>query len=113
MLYDLNLSWRNVRARAVQTVITILVVGLAIGLFVTVSVLGDAIRRGVVTASDPFGVLVVGAKGSGQQLVLSTILLQGIPIGNIPIAVYESLQQDERVALAVPLAMGITWAGHE
>lgn len=106
MLYDLSLSWRNLRTRLVQTIITILVVGLAIGLFVTVSVLGDAIRRGVVTASDPFGVLVVGAKGSGQQLVLSTILLQGTPIGNIPIAIYEKLQEDERVALAVPLAMG-------
>lgn len=106
MLYDFNLSWRNVRARSVQTTITILVVGLAIGLFVTVSVLGDAIRRGVVTASDPFGVLVVGAKGSGQQLVLSTILLQGPPVGNIPFEIYEDLQTDERVALAVPLAMG-------
>lgn len=106
MIYDLSLSWRNVRTRKVQTAITILVVGLAIGLFVTVSVLGDAIRRGVVQASDPFGVLVVGAKGSGQQLVLSTILLQGPPVGNIPIHIYEELQADERVALAVPLAMG-------
>ncbi|MCB0035752.1 MAG: ABC transporter permease [Anaerolineales bacterium] len=94
------------RTRKVQTAITIVVVGLAIGLFVTVSVLGDAIRRGVVQASDPFGVLVVGAKGSGQQLVLSTILLQGPPVGNIPFHIYEELQADERVALAVPLAMG-------
>lgn len=106
MIYDLSLSWRNVRTRKIQTAITILVVGLAIGLFVTVSVLGDAIRRGVVQASDPFGVLVVGAKGSGQQLVLSTILLQGPPVGNIPFHIYEELQADERVALAVPLAMG-------
>ncbi|MCA9982488.1 MAG: hypothetical protein KDD89_16720, partial [Anaerolineales bacterium] len=75
MLYDLSLAWRNITTRKIQTSITVLVVGLAIGLFVTISVLGDGIRRGIITASDPFGVLVIGPKGSAQQLVLSTILL--------------------------------------
>lgn len=106
MFYDLTLSWRNVRTRPLQTAIAVLVVGLSIGLFVAVTVLSDAVRRGVIQASDPFGVLVVGAKGSGQQLILSTILLQGPPVGNIPLYIYEELQADERVALAVPLAMG-------
>lgn len=106
MLYDLSLSWRNLRTHPVQTSITVVVVGLAIALFVTVAVLGDAIRQGVIRASDPFGVLVVGAKGSGQQLVLSSILLQGIPVGNIPLEIFEQLQQDARVATAVPLAFG-------
>ena len=44
--------------------------------------------RGIIRASDPFGVLVVGAKGSGQQLVLSTLLLQGLPVGNIDGHIY-------------------------
>ncbi|MBK8430561.1 MAG: hypothetical protein IPL28_04430 [Chloroflexi bacterium] len=68
--------------------------------------MGDAIRQGVIRASDPFGVLVVGAKGSGQQLVLSSILLQGQPVGNISYAIFEELAADERVQTAVPLAFG-------
>jgi putative ABC transport system permease protein len=105
-MYPLSLAWRNLRAHPVQTAITIVVVSLALGLFVTIAVLGDAIRQGVIRASDPFGVLVVGAKGSGQQLVLSSILLQGQPVGNIPYAIFEELAADERVQTAVPLALG-------
>ena len=105
-MYPLSLAWRNLRAHPIQTAITIVVVSLALGLFVTIAVLGDAIRQGVIRASDPFGVLVVGAKGSGQQLVLSSILLQGQPVGNIPYAIFEELAADERVQTAVPLAFG-------
>ncbi len=105
MIYDLQLAWRNVRARPVHTAITVAVVALAVALVVAVALLGDGVRRGIVQASDPFGVLVVGTKGSAQQLVLSTILLQDEPVGNMPLAVYERLRTDERVALAVPLAM--------
>ncbi len=106
MLYDLSLAWRNVTTRKIQTSLTILVVSLAIALFVTIAVLGDGIRQGVITASDPFGVLVIGPKGSAQQLVLSTVLLQGMPEGTIPIEIAEALAADGRVQTVVPLAMG-------
>ena len=106
MAYDLTIAWRNIVTRPVQTLITILVVGLAIALSVAVLQLNDGLQRGIIRASDPFGVLVVGAKGSAQQLVLSTLLLQGNPVGNIPQHIYAELAADPRVALAVPLAMG-------
>ncbi|HSH02188.1 MAG TPA: ABC transporter permease [Anaerolineae bacterium] len=104
--YDFSIAWRNITSRRLQTAVTILVIGLTISLFVTINILGDSVRRGIADASDPFGVLVVGPKGSGQQLVLSTILLQGLPVGSIDDHIYEELQADERVALAVPIAMG-------
>jgi putative ABC transport system permease protein len=106
MLYDLMIAWRNMRSRPVATAITMIVVGLTIGLSVTVAHLDDGLRRGIARASNAFGVLVVGAKGSGQQLVLSTVLLQGLPVGNIPATVYDRLRNDERVDLAIPIAMG-------
>lgn len=105
-MYALTISWRNLLNRPVQTLVTIIVIALALALAVTVTHLNDALQRGIIRASDPFGVLVVGAKGSSQQLVLSTLLLQGPPVGNIDGHVYEELHADPRVTLAVPITMG-------
>lgn len=105
-MYELKLAWRNLANRPVQTLVTLTVVALAVALAVTVIHLNEGLQRGIIRASDPFGVLVVGAKGSSQQLVLSTLLLQGLPVGNIDGHIYEELRNDLRVALAVPIAMG-------
>jgi len=105
-MYELKISWRNLLNRPVQTLVTIIVIALALALAVTVTHLNDALQRGIIRASDPFGVLVVGAKGSSQQLVLSTLLLQGVPVGNIDGHIYAELNADPRVTLAVPIAMG-------
>jgi putative ABC transport system permease protein len=37
---------------------------------------------------------------------LNTLLLQGNPLGTLPYSIFERLEADERVALAVPLAFG-------
>lgn len=105
-LYEGGLAWRNLISRPVQSLVTVVVVGAALGLTVAVFVLSAGLRQGIVLASDPFGVLVIGPKGSAQQLVLSTILLQGAPIGNMDSHIWEELHDDSRVALAVPLALG-------
>lgn len=107
MLYDLSIAWRNVRSRPVQTFVPALVIGLAIALALSIAMLADGTKEGIIQASDPFGMLVVGAKGSSQQLVVSTILLQDTPVGNISYDVYEDLYNDpDRVRLAIPLGFG-------
>lgn len=111
MIYDIFLAWRSLRARPVQAFIPMFVVGLAMALSITVLALSDGARRGISQAADPFGVLVIGPKGDGQQLVLNTILLQGLPLGTIPYDVYEALSVDARVRLAVPLAKGDNLGG--
>ncbi len=105
-MYELKIAWRNLLSRPVQTLVTVIVIALAVALAVAVTHLNEGLQRGIIRASDPFGVLVVGAKGSSQQLVLSTLLLQGAPVGNIPGHIYAELRDDARVALAVPIAMG-------
>jgi len=111
MRYALTLSWKHLRARPVQSLIPLIVMALAIGLTIAVLALGDGARRGIARASDPFGVLVIGPKGDGQQLVLNSILLQGDSIGTIPVAIYESLAVDPRAQLVVPLAKGDNLGG--
>ena len=74
-------------------------------LVIAVLLLSHAVENGLVRASRPFD-LLVGAKGSPTQLIMSTILLQDAPVGNIPFTYFEMLRRDPRVAHAIPLAMG-------
>lgn len=55
--------------------------------------------------------LVVGAKGSPLQLILSSIFHVDQPTGNIPLASLDLLRRDPAVARAVPLALGDNFAG--
>lgn len=111
MRYDLKIAWRDLSTRRVATLVAVAVISVAVALSVAVSHINDALQRGIVTASDPFGVLVVGAKGSAQQLVLSTLLLEGVPVGNIPQTVHTQLLEDPRAGLVVPIAMGDNLGG--
>jgi putative ABC transport system permease protein len=50
--------------------------------------------------------LVVGAKGSPLQLVLSSVYQLDQPTGNIPLAALATLRRNPMVASALPLALG-------
>jgi putative ABC transport system permease protein len=105
MRYDFGLAWRNIRTNWIETIVPIIVVGLAIGLSLTIITIADGLQEGIILASDPFGALVIGPKGSAQQLVTNTVLLQGDPVGTINFALYEELETDPQVRLAVPIAL--------
>jgi putative ABC transport system permease protein len=102
---ELRIAWRNLLFRPVLTMVTAAILGTAVTLVIAVLLLSHAVENGLVRASRPFD-LLVGAKGSPTQLIMSTILLQDAPVGNIPLAYFEMLRGDPRVAHAIPLAMG-------
>ena len=55
--------------------------------------------------------LVVGAKGSPLQLILSSIYHIDIPTGNIPLAAQAQLRQNRMVKKVIPLALGDSFQG--
>lgn len=55
--------------------------------------------------------LVVGAKGSPLQLILSAVFHVDQPTGNIPAESLDLLRRDRAVARAVPLALGDNFRG--
>ncbi len=55
--------------------------------------------------------LVVGAKGSPLQLILSSVFHVDQPTGNIPLESLALLRRDPAVAQAVPLALGDSFNG--
>jgi putative ABC transport system permease protein len=56
--------------------------------------------------------LVVGAKGSPLQLILSTVLHADVPTGNIALDEAERIVANPMVAAATPLALGDSFRGH-
>jgi putative ABC transport system permease protein len=99
------IAWRTISTRPVQAALTALIVALGWGLAIAVIALAGGARRGLTSAGGPFE-LVVGPKGSATQLVVSSVLLQDLPIGNMPYPTYAQLRADPRVRDAVPIALG-------
>ena len=107
----LTIAGHNLLSKPVQSGVTVLVTAMAIALMSMVSLLANGIHEGLVRATEPFD-LIVGAKGSPNQLVLNTVFLQDNPIGNIDYAVYENLKANPLTAAAIPLAFGDNYRGY-
>ena len=88
------------------------VVTLAIGLTVVLALVQVERAAQARLTRDLAGVdLVVGAKGSPLQLVLSAVLQADAPTGNIPLAEAEKIARSPLVKLAVPVSMGDSYRG--
>jgi putative ABC transport system permease protein len=56
--------------------------------------------------------LIIGAKGSPLQLVLSSLYHNDIPTGNIPLQTYEQWKKNPQIENAIPLALGDNFKGY-
>ncbi|MCL5996594.1 MAG: ABC transporter permease, partial [Chloroflexi bacterium] len=105
-----QIAWRNLLTRWVHTLLTAFIIATGVGLALTVVILAAGARRGLANAGGSFEI-VVGPKGSAQQLVVSSVLYQDVPIGNFDYANYEELMKDARVRDAIPIGLGDNVAG--
>jgi len=55
--------------------------------------------------------VVVGAKGSPMQLILSGVFHIDVPTGNIPLQEVQALQKNPLVAQVIPLSLGDSYRG--
>lgn len=106
----IGLALAYLRDRPLMTALNILLLSLAVATLVMLlsvsTQLGDRFQR------DAQGVdLVVGAKGSPLQLILSSIYQVDTPTGNIPLESIAMLRRDPAVRQAIPLAMGDNFRG--
>ncbi len=106
----LGLSIAYLRDRPFTTLLNIILLSLATAtliILVTVSTqLGTRIEK------DARGIdLVVGAKGSPLQLILSSIYQVDAPTGNIPAGTVDVLRRNPAVAQVIPLALGDNFRG--
>ncbi len=106
-----GIAWGYLWNRKFTTFLTILSVALAVALISSVLTLREETRKRFEEEGQAFD-LVVGAKGSPLQLVLSSVYFMDNPTGNIPWSVYEQIKNDkEYVQSAFPIALGDNYQG--
>jgi len=106
-----TLAASYLRARPLQTALSLILLALGVGtiamLLVVVHQLEERMGR------DARGIdLVVGAKGSPIQLILSGIYHLDAPTGNIPLAAAQALGKNPLIRKSIPLALGDSWQGY-
>ena len=106
----LTLAWRALRHKPLASSLNLLL--LAIGIAMMTFLLGVSSQLEEHAERDARGIdLVVGAKGSPLQLILSSVYHADIPTGNIPAGALATLAAQPLVDSVIPLALGDNFHG--
>ena len=106
----LKISWANIWEKKLNSFLSILLLTLGIGLISLLLLLNkqleDQFKRNLKGID-----MVIGAKGSPLQLILSSIYQIDAPTGNIPLAEVNKLKMNPFVKSVIPLSMGDSYKG--
>jgi len=106
----IKLSWKYLTFRPLSTGLNILLLALGLAIMTVLILIQDQFEKKVTT--DAKGIdLVVGAKGSPLQLILSSVYHVDFPTGNIPMEEAQKLAKNRLVKGVVPLALGDNFKG--
>ena len=106
-----SLSASYLRARPLNTALSVLLLALGVGTIVLLVLVVSQLEQRM--HGDARGIdLVVGAKGSPMQLILAGVYHVDAPTGNIPLAAAQALQKNKFVKKAMPLALGDSWRSY-
>ena len=106
----LKISWANLREKKLSSFLSGLLLTLGIGIISLLLLLNqqlDAQFKRNLRGID----MVVGAKGSPLQLILSSIYQIDAPTGNVPLAEVNALKKNPFVKTVIPLSMGDNYRG--
>lgn len=99
------LALAYLREKPLATLLNIVLLGLGVGTIIALSLTLSQAEKSM--GRDATGIdLVIGAKGSPLQIILSTVFHIDIPTGNISVAEAERVTANPVVKQAIPLALG-------
>ena len=104
------LSWKNLWHKPFSAIVSILLMSLGITIVSVVVHLGIQIENQFSKNAKDID-LVIGAKGSPKQIILSSIYHIDAPTGNIPVSEVAPFIKHPMVATAIPLAFGDSYRG--
>ncbi len=105
-----KISWKSLWSKPLSSVLNILLIAFGTGILTILMLASAQISEKLENNSKDID-LVVGAKGSPLQLVLSSIYYIDFPTGNIPMKAAMELAHSPLVKKAVPLALGDNYKG--
>lgn len=104
------MSWRYLWSRPLAASLNLLMLTLGLAAITFVLLLSQQVGRAF--DRDLAGIdVVVGAKGSPLQLILSGVFHIDAPTGNIPLAAVNELQANPQVAKIIPISLGDSFRG--
>lgn len=104
------MSWRYLWSRPLAASLNLLLLTLGLAAITFVLLLSQQVGRAF--DRDLAGIdVVVGAKGSPLQLILSGVFHIDAPTGNIPLAAVKELQANPQVAKIIPISLGDSFRG--
>ena len=105
-----TLAWKSLRHKPLSAGLNLVLMAIGIGMMTFVLSASKQLEDGALR--DAQGIdLVVGAKGSPLQLILSSVYHIDVPTGNIPLATQQQLTANRMVRKAIPLALGDSYDG--
>ncbi|MBY0543027.1 MAG: ABC transporter permease [Sphingobacteriaceae bacterium] len=106
----LKISWKSIQFKPLSSALNILLIAFGTGILTILLLASTQIEDKLNNNSKDID-LVVGAKGSPLQLILSSIYYIDFPTGNIPLKEANELSKNPFVKRAVPLALGDNYNG--
>ncbi len=108
---SIQIAWKNIRQNTATSLLGILLTAFGTGILCVLLLTSHQIEEQLGNNSRGID-LVVGAKGSPIQLILSSIYHMDNPTGNISLSEAQKLAANPMVKLAVPLSLGDNYKGH-
>jgi putative ABC transport system permease protein len=107
----LRWAWQFLWSRPLAAALNLLLLSLGLASITLVLLVNHQIQQAF--ARDLAGIdVVVGAKGSPLQLILSGVFQIDTPTGNVPLADVQTLQANPQVAKLIPISMGDSFKGY-
>lgn len=106
----LRLAWAYLAARPLLAALHVLLIAVGVATMAFLVLFTAQTEERLARDARPVD-LVVGAKGSPLQLILSAVLHVDAPTGNIPLAEARKIAAHPMVAEAVPVALGDSFRG--
>ncbi len=105
------LVWKNITQQWGATLLSIVLTAFGVAILLVIYISGDTFEKQLENNSKNVD-LVVGAKGSPMQLILSSLYHVDNPTGNISLAEANKIAENPFVQLAVPISLGDNFKGH-
>lgn len=105
-----KISWKYLTFRPLSTGLNVFLLALGLAIITVLLLIQDQLEKKI--NQDAAGIdLVVGAKGSPLQLILSSVYHVDFPTGNIKMEEAQKLTRNRLVKNVIPLALGDNYQG--